>query len=66
MAAIPRAAQILSSPIDGFEDILVCDLIDPVSRQWDSDLLQGLFSFQEIDIISSIPLCSNHVEDKLV
>ena len=58
--------RILSSPIVGFEDIHVCDLIDPASRQWDLALLQGLFNAQELEIISSIPLCSNHVEDKLV
>ena len=58
--------QILSSPIAGFEDIHVYDLIDPASKQWDLALLQGLFSTQKVEIISSIPLCSNHVEDKLV
>ena len=58
--------QILSSPIVGLEDIHVCDLIDPASKQWDLALLQDLSSTQEVEIISSIPLCNNHVEDKLV
>ena len=44
----------------------MCDLIDPASKQWDLALLQGLFNSQEVEIISSIPLRNNHVEDKLV
>ena len=58
--------RILSSPVTGFEEIKVYDLIDPVSKQWDSDLLQGLFSSQEVELITSIPLCRTYIEDKLV
>uniref|UniRef100_A0A7N2L7K0 Reverse transcriptase zinc-binding domain-containing protein n=1 Tax=Quercus lobata TaxID=97700 RepID=A0A7N2L7K0_QUELO len=49
-----------------FEDAKVSDLIDPVSREWDVNLLQGLFNPHEVELIMSIPLCRSYVEDKLV
>lgn len=35
--------------VDGFEEAKVADLIDPVSRQWDLSLIQGLFDPREAD-----------------
>ena len=55
------------SPIvAGFEDLKVLDLIDPVSRTWDSNLIHGLFIPQEANMIMSIPLCQSFAEDKLI
>ena len=48
------------------EDMRVVDLIDPISKQWEVGLLQGLFSSQEVELIMSIPLCRTYVEDKLI
>lgn len=61
-----KQLRILSTPIDDFEKTMVCEFIDTVSRQWDLALLQGLFSSQEVELITSIPLCHNHVEDTLI
>ena len=35
---------ILSPVVEGFEEIRVIDLIDPKVRQWDLNLLNGLFN----------------------
>ena len=56
----------LSNPVTSFEDMKVNDLIDPVLKQWDASLLQGLFSSQEVELIMSIPLCRTYIEDKLI
>ncbi|KAL0007003.1 hypothetical protein SO802_008505 [Lithocarpus litseifolius] len=58
--------RVLSNPVTSFEDMKVNDLIDPVSKQWDAGLLQGLFSSQEVELIMSIPLCRTYIEDKLI
>nr|POE82553.1 hypothetical protein CFP56_73432 [Quercus suber] len=41
-------------------------LIDPVTKKWDSNMLNGLFTTQEVELISSIPLCPNAMEDNIV
>ena len=58
--------RVLSNPVTSLEDMKVNDLIDPVLKQWDEDLLQGLFSYQEVKLITSIPLCHTYSEDKLI
>ena len=58
--------RVLSNPVTSLEDMKVVDLIDPVSKQWEVGLLQGLFSSQEVELIMSIPLCRTYVEDKLI
>nr|POE68397.1 putative ribonuclease h protein [Quercus suber] len=44
----------------------VSALIDPTTRKWDLNMLYGLFTTQEIELILSIPLCPNAVEDVVV
>ena len=50
----------------GFEDLKVFALIDPAMKKWDLSMLNGLFTTQEVELISSIPLCPNVVEDVVV
>ena len=59
-------SRVLSNPVTSLEDMRVVDLIDPISKQWEVGLLQGLFSSQEVELIMSIPLCRTYVEDKLI
>lgn len=40
-------------------------LINPITNQWDSDLLQACFLARDISLIKSIPLSSNRIEDTL-
>ena len=58
--------RVLSNPVTSLEDMKVNDLIDLVLKQWDEDLLSGLFSSQEVELITSIPLCRTYSEDKLI
>ena len=58
--------RILSPTVEGFEEIRVIDLIDPKVRQWDLNLLNGLFNPNEVELIRSIPLCHVPTEDKLI
>ena len=58
--------RVLSPMVDGFEEAGVADLIDSVSRQRDSILLQGLFNPHKIDLKRSIPLCRSYSDDKLI
>ncbi|KAK7829477.1 hypothetical protein CFP56_029422 [Quercus suber] len=44
----------------------VSELIDPATHKWDQNLLHGLFIPHEAELIASIPLCLNKVEDVVV
>ena len=56
--------RIQSPIVEGFEDIKVQDLIDPVTHSWDDCLIRGLFNTQEVCLIQSIPLWPTPVPDK--
>nr|POF18405.1 hypothetical protein CFP56_49363 [Quercus suber] len=58
--------RIEAQVVPSFEDMKVSALIDPTTRKWDLNMLYGLFTDQEIELISSIPLCPNAVEDVVV
>ena len=58
--------RIQSQIVEGFKDIKVQDLIDPVTHSWDDCLIQGLFNNQEVSLIKSIPLCTTSVADTLI
>lgn len=58
--------RILSPLVEGFEEARMIDLIDPKVRQWDLNLLNGLFNPNEMEMIKSIPLCRAPMEDKLI
>ena len=67
-AWLPSTTQprIEAQVVPGFEDMKVFALIDPTMKKWDLNLLNGLFTIQEVKLISSIPLCPNVVEDVVV
>ncbi|XP_050241310.1 uncharacterized protein LOC126690232 [Quercus robur] len=58
--------RIESQVVNGFEEMKVSALIDPITKKWDSNMLNGLFTPQEAELILSIPLCPNAVEDTVV
>ena len=55
---LPRRhpSHALSCPLADFESATVDILIDPRSRQWNGDIVDGLFNTEEAKIIKSIPL----------
>ena len=67
-AWLPSTAhpRIEAQVVPGFEDMKVSALIDPATKKWDFNMLNGLFTSQEVELISSIPLCPNAVEDVVV
>lgn len=58
--------RIQSEAVTDFEHMKVSKLIHPVSMQWDINLLNGLFSPQEVHLITSIPLGRIPTEDKYI
>ena len=67
-AWLPSTAhlRIRTQVVPGFEDMKVSALIDPATKKWDSNMLHELLTTQEVELISSIPLCPNVVEDVIV
>ena len=67
-AWLPSTAhpRIEAQVVPGFEDMKVSALIDLATKKWDLNMLNGLFTTQEVELISSIPLCPNAVEDVVV
>ena len=59
-------SRIKSQVVPTFKDMKVFALIDPVTKKWDSNMLNGLFTPQEAELISSTPLCPNAVENIIV
>ena len=58
--------RIESQVVSGFEEMKVSALIDPITKKWDLNLLTGLFTPLEAELILSIPLCPNAAEDIVV
>ena len=52
-------------PIEDFENSLVSSLIDPITRQWQTELVDGLFGEEDAEIIKRIPLSQVAAEDEL-
>ena len=52
-------------PIEDFEHSLVSSLIDPITRQWQTELVDGLFGEEDAEIIKRIPLSQVATEDVL-
>ena len=59
-------SRIEAQVVPGFEDMKVSTLIDLATEKWDLNMLNGLFTTREVELISSIPLCPNAVEDVVV
>ena len=58
--------RVLSAIVLGFEDGRVSDLINPLTRTWDLNLVHGLFSSDEAALVLSIPLSRTPVEEKII
>ena len=48
--------RVLSDMVPGFKDGRVSDLINPIIRTWDPNLVHGLLSPDEAALVLSIPL----------
>lgn len=58
---------VVASPIiETMEDATVDMLIDPLTRQWDESLIDGIFIPHEAEKIKKIPLARVRVEDVLL
>ena len=57
--------QLPTCPIDDFEHSLVSCLIDPNTRQWQTDIVDGLFMEANVEIIKKIPLSQLAIDDVL-
>ena len=64
---LPRKHPPLLSncPIADFEDSTVDILIDPQTRQWNVEMVEGLFHEEEAELIKHIPLGRSEAEDIL-
>ena len=58
--------QILLDIVPGFEDGRVSELINPITRTWDTNLVHGLLSPEEVALVLSIPLSRTLVKDKII
>ena len=50
----------------GFEEAKVLELINLVTRRWDTNFLRGLFHPTEVDLILSISLSPLPIKDKVM
>ena len=50
-------------PIEGFENHSVDSLIDPFTRKWNEELINGLFVEEDAELIKPIPLSRTVTED---
>ncbi|XP_023892982.1 uncharacterized protein LOC112004977 [Quercus suber] len=58
--------QVTSSPIPSMESATVAELIDNNTRQWNSDVIDGVFAEEEAALIKQIPLSRIASEDTLI
>ena len=58
-------APLLECPIDDFANSSVDSLIDPIKREWITELVDGLFVPEVVESIKKIPLSRVTSEDKL-
>ena len=58
--------RVLSPTIDGLHEVTVNDLINPMSRSWDRDVVVGFFAPLDADLIQKIPLSPTNVKDKFI
>nr|XP_023923936.1 uncharacterized protein LOC112035339 [Quercus suber] len=52
-------------PIESFENHTMDSLIDPVTRSWNEELVDGLFGVEDAEMIKKIPLSRSVAEDTL-
>ena len=62
-----RDRPTVQSPmVESFQDAKVRDLINPDLQMWETDLIKGLFTPQEAELILSIPLSQRRTEYKII
>ena len=52
-------------PLESFENHTVDSLIDPNTRKWNEELIDGLFVEEDVELIKKIPLSRVEMEDTL-
>ena len=57
--------QVQSSRVESLTDAKVDILIKEGTRQWDHGLIEGMFTPEEAELITSIPLSRCEAEDAL-
>ena len=62
----PKNFQIISTPCFLPSDSTVSSLMHPVTREWNTSLLQQLFLPDDVNAILSIPLGSPKLRDRLI
>ncbi|CAB4294670.1 unnamed protein product [Prunus armeniaca] len=62
----PNSFQITSATVTGHENVLVCELINPVLHKWHEDLVHAWFGAQEASCILHLPLSFRIPADRLV
>ena len=62
----PTLTRVSTHVVQGFENMKVSELINLATHKWDKNLLHGLFTPHKVELIASIPLCLNKVEDVVV
>ena len=60
-----KTSQVLSPIIDSMANAKVDILIDERTRQWNHELIEGIFIPEEADLIKTIPLSQQEAEDTL-
>ncbi|KAL6180425.1 hypothetical protein ACLB2K_047088 [Fragaria x ananassa] len=63
---LPYNFKPFSDPMQGSEDMRVCDLIDGDIGEWNVEVIEDLFNPMEIDLILKIPLSLYGDEDRMV
>lgn len=62
----PHTFKPFSLPMEGTENWCVGDIIDSENKEWNSLLMEDLFTKEEAETIMSIPLSLRQLEDKYV
>ena len=57
--------QVLSPMVDTLADAKVATLIEETSRQWNHEVIDGIFTLLEAEMIKAIPLSRCEAEDSL-
>ena len=57
---------LLHCPIESFENHSVDSFIDPVTRSWNEELVDGLFGVEDAEMIKKIPLSRSVAEEPFI
>ncbi|CAN6583607.1 unnamed protein product [Malus baccata var. baccata] len=62
----PKPSTYRVIPKPNLEGTMVCDLIDPITKSWRTDLIESGFQREDVLPILSIPLSHAGIDDRLV